>query len=207
MAAQKGATGVVVAFVAAVLFLVGGGGYLLLKARSTPETAAAASPSQDESIAPVTGRPTFRRYVGTTMKTPPPSRGVAIVDTRMSKSEDAVYYKKDVKAAPGAEAYVEIKIPDPASLVRIYPNPDSDKKAPGALPQSKNIYTPPPSNDTAYYKDSENVYVLEESSSQGGVTLTIVEAADPATFQLLSDQYAKDSQHVYLITQIFNHHA
>ena len=210
MSSQRGAAGVVIAIIVGLL-VIGGGGYWIFKGRGAAQTKVATSTPESaeegsDSASRNRGAPTIQRYVGTPMQNPPPLLSIIPVDKNLSKNQTAVFYTKSSSAGTGIDssAYVQINIPNPEALVRIYPNPSSDQPVPGALSPA-NTYSPPSTNNTAYYTDSQNIYVLEDSSSGSGggtVTLTIVQASDPATFQLLSDVYAKDSQHVYLIVQV-----
>ena len=207
MSSQRGAAGVMIAIIVGLL-VIGGGGYWIFKGKNVAQTKiATTTPESTDDASNASrsnGRPTIQRFTGMRMQNPPSLLSIIPIDKNLSKNQTAVFYKNStsVGASSDASAYVQINIPNPQSLVRIYPNPSSDQPAPGALPSS-HPYIPPTNNNTAYYSDTQNIYVLEDSSSSGGgVTLTIVQASDPDTFQLLSDTYAKDSQHVYLITEI-----
>lgn len=213
---QRGIVGIIIVIIVGLFILIGGGAYLLLKNKDASRAVlmTGSAEADDAPASTVRGKLTFQRFAGTPMRTPPSLASVTPVDTHVFKDQNAIYYKKVSKGTSasggaGTSEYFELKTAQPAALVRIYPSPSSQNPVPGAIPPSRDRYVPPASSGTgaSYYKDSQYVYVLQDSSSAGGtgeVALAVVQAADPATFVLLSDQYAKDSQHVYLITTVCN---
>lgn len=209
MKSQRGAIGIVIA-IAAVLILAIGGGYFVLKNKASSNQAhvPAAADSQAITVAtaesgvPLQSKRKPRRYLGELIEYEPPASSLVKVDVQMSKDKSAAYLKR---SSGGDSRYVKIPVADPASLVRLYPSLSSQKAAPGAIAHApaSPFASASASNSTSYYQDSQNVYVLQNPSSQNSVaeiSLAVIAGADPATFVLLSDQYAKDATRVYFIT-------
>lgn len=82
--------------------------------------------------------------------------------------------------------YIKADIADAKTFHRVPITGDLDK----GKPQQGSLGGTMP----AFYIDSKNVYFFS------GTEITVLQGADPATFQVLSPTYAKDDEHVYVIT-------
>ncbi|MEY4747330.1 MAG: hypothetical protein RLZZ416_379 [Candidatus Parcubacteria bacterium] len=206
---QRGAAGVA-GIVAVVAVIIAVGGYLILNnkyqahptlsnyATDATETATSTQDSATSSTALI--------YLGLPVDDPSSLFALIPVDSRMSKNTGGLYLKKSAAFSgdPQAQAqYLKFDVPDPKTVVRIYPSVTWKNPAQGASVVQKSS-TANDAAPIAYYKDQTNVYVLQEQSA-GDVSgtsdsLAVLAGADPATFQLLGDQYARDADHVYVIT-------
>lgn len=199
---ERGAAGIIIiAVVGLVLF---GGGYVLVKKWSssdTPSTKAQAAAEQEViTVAPAPAASNQSRFPGFAVMNIPRVTQLTRVDASVSKTKDSVYVMTN-------SGYFKIATPDPESFERLYASASSETPAPhstaAANPSSAS------QNTVTYYKDSKNVYVLEQpasSASEGTAApaLAVLLGADPATFVILSAEYAKDAQHVYLIITVCN---
>lgn len=89
----------------------------------------------------------------------------------------------------------------------LIPNAD-----PATFSEIKKTSVPSPGSASAdaqtvvtYYRDSDQVFVAQTTAQESGTTqssVSTVVTADPATFQILNDTYAKDANNVYIVSWV-----
>ena len=207
---ERGAAGII-AILVAIVAILGLGGYFILKNKtaSHPAFSGAGSTTADTDSAPdaTPARHAPDIFLGIPISDITPLSALIPIDSKLSKNSSGAYLKKKSDAAGVATQYVKFSVPDPQALSRVYPSLTWRKPMPGAsgAPAYNSAATPA---QVSYYKDQHHVYVLQESiasdASGSSDSLAILAGADPATFQLLGDQYARDAEHVYVITTTCN---
>ena len=97
-------------------------------------------------------------------------------------------------AAKNVGVYLLIPGADPASFSEI-------KKLPIKNPT---VTEKGATSEMTYYRDSDQVFVAQTTTHVSGDADTSVAPvdADPATFQILNDTYAKDAGHVYVVSWV-----
>ncbi len=204
MQGERG-VGVAIVTIGVGLFVIlVAGAYLLTRGGSAPDAGTATTTAPQATV--TTDAAGNLSYAAIPLSSTPSYRSMQQVDARTYKDASGVYVNTAAKP-DAAPQFVKFDVPKPLAMQRVAPAPEL-REAPDSRPGLPVTSAPAPSNPPAYYQDGQSVYVLNpapstDMSSQSTTTvqqsLAQLAGADPATFQLLGDQYAKDANNVYVI--------
>ncbi len=185
---------IAVAIVGLASVLIGIFSYYIFGSKESLETA------RNAAIAAQTGAPEEVEIDGSG------TQSLISYDSFVYSSPVGMYYNASAVASAGTGGTQKNKLAPPGTYTLI---PEAD---PATFSEIQKMSVQSPGNAGAgsqtavtYYRDNDQVFVAQSTTQESGATqssVSTVVTADPATFQILNDTYAKDANNVYIVSWV-----